>query len=475
MLFSACSDSKIKTGGEYTAYLSENPSNLDPQMASDKASFNVIRNIYATLVDVDNSGMIACGAAESYTVSDDGLVYTFILRDGLVWKGIASKETVPLSADDYVFAFKRINDDVTGSPHKKMYEEIDSIYAKDSRTLCIELKEPNCDFLKKLAYPAASPCCEKLFLSTDGRYGLSAEDTYSCGAFYVSDWNYDPYWTENHVTLTRINKNSLDGYITYPDEINFLIKSDVVTDVYTVNEKTEPEKGHILSEPYFCKMTVLLCSKDMSDDERNTLMSLAYAELPCENEDHIKAFGLVPPAVTVMNQSLRNMFSDRAEGAENKHYRFDDKKYHTILISSEYTAYDTIYALTDVLRTADYYSEPYYCSYDEFMKKYEEGDHELCVYTVRPSLNSAEEMFKSLYDAAKIRNDKLFYMSSIGDPSTKAHYAHDLENSLINSGEIVPVTYDSVYVSVRKDISDYWYEPFTDTLFFKYMKGDNVK
>ncbi len=475
VLLASCSGDKIKTGGEYTATLSQNPANLDPQMASDNASFNVIRNIYATLVDIDNSGMIACGAAESYTVSDDGLTYTFILREGLVWKGMASKDTVPLTAKDYVFAFRRINDEKTGSPHKAMYEEIEEINAKDDRTLCIRLKEPNCDFLKKLAYPAASPCNEELFLSTAGRYGLSTEDTYSCGAFYVSDWNYDPYWNDNHVTLTRINKNSIEDYITYPDEVKFLIEPEDVTDVHTLSHCADLEKGHTLSEPYYCMTTVLLCSDDMPGDARDTLMSLSYADLPCESEDHIKAYGLIPPSVTVMNQSISNMFSDKAAGAENRHYGFDEKKYHTILICNDYTAYDTIYALTDVLRTSDYYSEPYYCSYNEFMEKYNEGEHELCVYTVKPSLNTTEDMFKELYKTAHLQGDKLFYMSSIGDPSTKAQYAHDLEKSLINSGDIVPLTYDCVYVSARKDISDYWYEPFTDTLYFKYMKGDNVK
>ena len=474
LMLSSCTDKGPKIGGEYTAALPSAPENLDPQMATDNASFNVIRNIYATLVDIDNSGMIVPGAAKTYTVSDDGLLYTFDIREGLVWKGL-SKDTEPLTADDYIFAFRRINDDNTGSPYKEMFEEIDSMYKKDSLTLCIRLKEPNCDFLKKLAHPAASPCCEKLFLSTNGRYGLSAEDTYSCGAFYVSDWNYDPYWTDNHVTLSRINKNSAEGYITYPDEVNLLIASEEICDVYRT-DLIEPEKGHILSEPYYCMTTVLLCPKgSIPDDARDTLLSLSYTELPCDSADHTKADALLPPALTVMNQSVRNMFSDRAKGIGTKEYAFDGKKYHTILVCSDYTAYDTVYALTDILRTADYNCEPYFCSYQEYTEKYESGEYELCVYTVRPDMNTAENVFSYIYDAAGLGGDRLFYLSSMGDLSAKAQYAHDLEKSLIDSGELVPLTYDSVYLSTRKDIYDYWYEPFTDTMFFKYMKGDNVK
>ncbi|MBR4224485.1 MAG: hypothetical protein IKR73_06715, partial [Oscillospiraceae bacterium] len=242
LLLCGCASSKDKIGGEFTGMLTADPANLDPQMATDVPSYNVIRNIYATLVAIDDQGMIRCDAAEDYHISEDGTEYIFYLRDGIVWTGM-DHSSVPLTAEDFVFAYERLYDPVTGSPHAHMFDEITKIYAVDGKTLVIDISAPNCDFLKKLAHPAFSPCNKELFLSTSGRYGMSAEDTYSCGAFYVSEWNYDPYWVGNHITLTKIRTNSFEGYVTCPDEVDLLIAPEEDADVSVYDGKELP-KGY---------------------------------------------------------------------------------------------------------------------------------------------------------------------------------------------------------------------------------------
>ena len=130
-------------------------------------------------MDIDGSGMIVNGTAQSYTVSSDGLTYTFKLREGLCWQGLSSSETVSLTAYDYEYAFRRIYDPQTHSPHTERFSDIKNsmavyggamsssqlgVKAVDELTLEITLEYPDCEFLKLMAHPAASPCNEQLFL-----------------------------------------------------------------------------------------------------------------------------------------------------------------------------------------------------------------------------------------------------------------------------------------------------------------------
>ena len=467
-----CSEKGIKTGGEYNVSLSSNPANLDPQMASDVSSYNVIRNIYATLVSIDNEGMIACDAAKDYFVSEDGLTYTFRLREGIMWTGLSAKENVPLTAGDFVFAYNRIMDPRTDSPHVELFSEISDIRAEDDTTLIIKINEPNCDFIKKLAHPAFSPCNEMLFKSTEGRYGLSAEDTYACGAFYISDWNYDPYWTDNHVSLSRIKANSMEGYITYPDTVNMLIDSDTVADVCLYGNEELP-KGYQLSAPYYASVSVLVFTQA---DDKDALYCAACTAEDTSDEMHRRAYSFVPPSVTVMNQRYRDIFPD-SRGYIREHandsFRFDKEKFHAMLIGNDYTSYDTVNEITDRFANCGYYCDPLYLDTEEIEKRIGEGERDLYVCTIDMEMNSVDDLFAKLYSLSGKHLDP--YLSSQPYVSAKAQYADQLEKLLINEHALLPLTYNSVYVMSRDDISGYWYDPFTKVFNYKYMIGEENK
>ena len=65
--------------------IAANPVTLDPQTATDSASYEIIANMFEGLLRVDNEGNLQSAAAESYAVSEDGLTYTFDLRDNIYW------------------------------------------------------------------------------------------------------------------------------------------------------------------------------------------------------------------------------------------------------------------------------------------------------------------------------------------------------------------------------------------------------
>lgn len=61
-----------------------NPESLDPQYASDTSSMTVIGNLFTGLVTMDDNGILSNGVAEDYSISDDGLTYTFKILQRLL-------------------------------------------------------------------------------------------------------------------------------------------------------------------------------------------------------------------------------------------------------------------------------------------------------------------------------------------------------------------------------------------------------
>ncbi len=92
-----------KAGGEFRAFLVE-PVSLDPPNAYESEGIQVARQIFDGLVEYDPVTMeIFPAIAESWDISDDGLVYTFNLK-----KGVKFHSGRELVAEDFVYAWSRV-------------------------------------------------------------------------------------------------------------------------------------------------------------------------------------------------------------------------------------------------------------------------------------------------------------------------------------------------------------------------------
>ena len=151
-----------------TVQIAEAPASLDPQKATGERPDQVIGDLFEGLVADDAQGRPVPGQAQSWTVSADGLTYTFRLREGLRWS-----DGTPLAADDFVFAFRRLVDPATAAGFAylqfpvKNAEAIASgksediaalgVTAPDPRTLVITLERRTPYFLDALLQPSAYP------------------------------------------------------------------------------------------------------------------------------------------------------------------------------------------------------------------------------------------------------------------------------------------------------------------------------
>ncbi len=117
---------------------------IDPACAMDSASCQVVVNLYDSLVYPDLDGTILNGVAADYSVSDDGMVYTFTLRDNVKFH-----DGSVMTAQDVVFSYERM---VTiGQGYAYLFQNhVADVQAPDDQTVVITLTEPFAPFLSML-------------------------------------------------------------------------------------------------------------------------------------------------------------------------------------------------------------------------------------------------------------------------------------------------------------------------------------
>jgi len=123
-----------------------NPVGLDPHATSAYFSYQTLQQVLDTLVDFDDDQNLVPALAESYSVSDDGLLWTFELRDDVKFSNGR-----PFTADDVKYTYDRMLDPETASGNAWRLGAVESIDVVDDYTVTFTLGSPNTGFLGKLA------------------------------------------------------------------------------------------------------------------------------------------------------------------------------------------------------------------------------------------------------------------------------------------------------------------------------------
>jgi oligopeptide transport system substrate-binding protein len=143
------------------------PETLDPHKTSTISEAHILRDLYDGLVINAADGTLVPGAAASWSVSADGLIYTFNLRPEATWSN-----GDPLTAEDFVFSFRRVVDPATASRYAnvmfpvlnaeavnkgEMPIESLGVVALDARTLEVTMQNPTPYFLQLLTHQSTFP------------------------------------------------------------------------------------------------------------------------------------------------------------------------------------------------------------------------------------------------------------------------------------------------------------------------------
>ncbi len=129
-------------GGTLIAAQGAEPDRFDPHLTSAYASFQVLENVYDTLVQPGDDLQMEPALAESWVVSDDPLTWTFSLREGVTFHN--GRDFV---ADDVVYSYERIMDPDFGAANAFRFESIESVTALDEHTVEINLTRPTPNLL----------------------------------------------------------------------------------------------------------------------------------------------------------------------------------------------------------------------------------------------------------------------------------------------------------------------------------------
>jgi len=152
---------------EFIFGLSDEPKTLEPAVNAGTSQRAVKLAIYRGLFNYGKDGVLTPELAADYAISEDGLTYTFTLRDAVFHNGD------PVTAEDVKFSIERILNPDVGATFFKQMSVIDAVAATDAKTVTITLKQPMAPFLDYLALPE-SVIVSKAWVDAGGDLAVSA-------------------------------------------------------------------------------------------------------------------------------------------------------------------------------------------------------------------------------------------------------------------------------------------------------------
>jgi oligopeptide transport system substrate-binding protein len=204
------------------------PDSLDPHQVSGNWEDRIVGDMFMGLTTEAADGTVIPGAAESWTISDDGLTYTFTLRDH-TWS-----DGTPVTADDFVFGFRRILDPATAAEYAYLLYPIKNAEAinngsqtdpealgaraVDPKTLEITLEQPTSYFIELLTHYTSFPI-PKHKVEELGDDWVKPGNIVGNGAYTVVEWvpnsqvrmaKNENFWDAENVAI--------DEVVYYPTE-----------------------------------------------------------------------------------------------------------------------------------------------------------------------------------------------------------------------------------------------------------------
>jgi oligopeptide transport system substrate-binding protein len=296
------------------------PDSLDPHQVSGNWEDRIIGDMFMGLTTEAADSTVIPGAAESWTISDDGLTYTFTLRDHS-WS-----DGTPVTAEDFVFGLRRILDPATAAEYAYLLYPIKNaealnngslpdpealgVRAVDPKTLEITLEQPTSYFLQQLTHYTAFPI-PRHKVEELGDDWVKPGNIVGNGAYTVVEWvpNTQVRMVKNDSFFDADNV-AIDEVVYYPTEERNTgtkqfragevdVQYDFASEQIDFLEENLPEATHI--SPQLAAYYYVFNTKEPPFDDVRVRQALAMAiDRDAITEKvlrtgEVPAYSLVPP------------------------------------------------------------------------------------------------------------------------------------------------------------------------------------
>lgn len=469
------------------------PINLDPQSACDDASELVLSHVLEGLVTKNQNNEIFSACAKDFSVSKDGLTYTFILHEDLLWSNGAK-----LTSDDFLFAITRIFSPETKAAYKTNYLSIKNaskvlnnelpieqlgVYTPNETTLIIQLDYVDSKFLETLTSVSALPCNRTFFESTKGKYGSNHKNLIYNYKFCINDWKKG-----NYITL-RPNGNYREQDEIKSDGINLYTSKALDKEMRFFEETTD---------------IVSLSSKKIKDLDTNKFKNVEFS---CTTW----VLGFNQDNEIFKNQKLRTAFTlctqdigltpdkDIFELADRILPLSIESKFESLLLTAEQSAFSLYQEALQELKLKklptvsvvcpDYYDFKLYLTYlqkswseqlgiavnfevlgeDEYStvlqnRKFDIIIMPLTTYTDSPTdILSAFTTLSNFNHLSVTDNEYDFLIANAtqqSDTNNRNLILYEAEKRLIESAVVSPIFHEKEYLGINKRVEDVFISPF---------------
>lgn len=173
------------------------PGTLDPHLVRSGPEFIIVNDLFVGLFSQASDGEVIPGSAQSHEISDDGLTWTFNLRDDLMWS-----DGTPITSEDFLYSMRRALLPQTAAPNASLLFPIKNavavnagsadaetlgVAAPDETTVIFELERPTPYFGRLLLSSIAMPVPRHI-IEAHGQQWSRPPHAVSNGAFVIKDW-----------------------------------------------------------------------------------------------------------------------------------------------------------------------------------------------------------------------------------------------------------------------------------------------
>ena len=508
LVLAGCTGSGTPAGAgkQLVVQVGPNPESIDPAMNTTVDGACMIIHAFECLITIAEDGSYQPGQAESWEVSDDGLTWTFHLREGLKWS-----DGTAITANDFVYSWQRVADPEMAFPYaetvlamvKGWDEAVNgdptalAVSAPDDLTFVVELSTPTPYFEGLASFPTLSPVQQATIDANGDAWAVEADTYVSNGPLMITEWvpsshitmSKNPnYWNADAITLDSIKfmliEDANASYSAYQSGEVLMIKDVPIEEVASLQGNPEYHLDPLLGTYYISMRNQ---EGPLSDPLVRKALSLAvdrtYIAYTIMQGTYLPAGNIVSPGITDYDGS---QFIDNANGGQPYNPLTADMEAAKALLAQagypngeglgdiQYVTNDSAYhkPVAEYLQqvwgelgltvnveiaewatfSADRRSGAFMAARNGWIADYNDPTSFLDIF-VTGGGNNDGKYSNPVYDAA------LEAARNAATSEERFAALHEAEDTLMADAGIIPLAYYSEFYLVSANVTGWWFSP----------------